>query len=124
MPNYRRAFIPGGCFFFTVNLLERRQTMLVDAIGSLREAVATTRRGGDRGAAQPSVSRAAVCGPKAADYAHQARAWRGPDRLQSALRATSDEYEQCPRLPGDDPAQELPSQDGPKFDLAYLGREV
>jgi hypothetical protein len=59
--HYRRAFIPGGCFFFTVNLLERRQTLLVDAIGSLREAVATTRRGGDRGAAQPSASRAVVC---------------------------------------------------------------
>jgi hypothetical protein len=27
MPNYRRAFVPGGCWFFTVNLLERRQTL-------------------------------------------------------------------------------------------------
>jgi REP element-mobilizing transposase RayT len=45
MPNYRRAFIPGGCFFFTVNLLDRRQTLLVDKIAGLREAVATTRRG-------------------------------------------------------------------------------
>jgi len=26
MPNDRRAFVPGGCFFFTVNLLERKQT--------------------------------------------------------------------------------------------------
>ena len=26
MPNYRRANASGGCFFFTVNLLERRQT--------------------------------------------------------------------------------------------------
>jgi putative transposase len=45
MPNYRRALIPGGCFFFTVNLLERRQTLLVDEIAALREAVATTRQG-------------------------------------------------------------------------------
>jgi putative transposase len=45
MPNYRRALIPGGCFFFTVNLLERRQTLLVDQIARLREAVATTRQG-------------------------------------------------------------------------------
>jgi putative transposase len=45
MPNYRRAFVPGGCFFFTVNLLERRQTLLVDHIGILRGAVAMTRRG-------------------------------------------------------------------------------
>jgi REP element-mobilizing transposase RayT len=44
MPNYRRASIPGGCFFFTVNLLERRQTLLVDQIALLREAVVTTRR--------------------------------------------------------------------------------
>jgi putative transposase len=45
MSNYRRAFVPGGCFFFTVNLLERRQTLLVDQIAGLREAVATTRQG-------------------------------------------------------------------------------
>jgi putative transposase len=45
MPNYRRAFVPGGCFFFTVNLLERRRTLLVDHIATLREAVATTRQG-------------------------------------------------------------------------------
>jgi putative transposase len=45
MSNYRRALVPGGCFFFTVNLLERRQTPLVDQIAGLREAVATTRQG-------------------------------------------------------------------------------
>jgi putative transposase len=44
MPNYRRAIVPGGCFFFTVNLLERRQTLLVDHIAILREAIVTTRR--------------------------------------------------------------------------------
>ena len=44
MPNYRRALIPGGCFFFTVNLLNRRQTLLVDHIARLREAVAATRQ--------------------------------------------------------------------------------
>jgi putative transposase len=43
MPNYRRAFVPGGCWFFTVKLLERRRTLLVDHIATLREAVATTR---------------------------------------------------------------------------------
>jgi len=42
MPNDRRAFVPGGCFFFTVNPLERKQTLLVDHIARLREAVATT----------------------------------------------------------------------------------
>jgi hypothetical protein len=44
MSNYRRAFIPGGCFFFTVNLLERRQALLVDEIAGLRQAVTATRR--------------------------------------------------------------------------------
>jgi putative transposase len=44
MPNYRRAFVPGGCWFFTVNLLERRRTLLVDHIESLRSSVAHTRR--------------------------------------------------------------------------------
>lgn len=43
MPNYRRALIPGGCWFFTVNLLERRQSLLVDHIATLRCAVANTR---------------------------------------------------------------------------------
>jgi putative transposase len=42
MPNYRRAFIPGGCWFFTVNLLDRRQALLVDHVKALREAVAST----------------------------------------------------------------------------------
>ena len=44
MPNYRRAFVPGGCWFFTVNLLERRQTLLVDHVGALRDAVAQVRQ--------------------------------------------------------------------------------
>jgi putative transposase len=47
MPNYRRAFIPGGCWFFTVNLLDRRQTLLVDHVAALREAVAATRQSYD-----------------------------------------------------------------------------
>ena len=44
MPNYRRAFVPGGCWFFTVNLLERKRTLLVDQIDALRDAAAQTRR--------------------------------------------------------------------------------
>jgi REP element-mobilizing transposase RayT len=42
MPNYRRAFVPGGCWFFTVNLLERRNTLLVDRIDALRDAMGRT----------------------------------------------------------------------------------
>jgi REP element-mobilizing transposase RayT len=44
MPNYRRAFLPGGCWFFTVNLLDRRQRLLVDHIDDLRSAFAATRK--------------------------------------------------------------------------------
>jgi putative transposase len=43
MPNYRRAFVPGGCWFFTVNLLERRKALLVEHIDELRDAVEKTR---------------------------------------------------------------------------------
>jgi putative transposase len=43
MPNYRRAFVLGGCWFFTVNLLDRRKTLLVDRIDALRDAVERTR---------------------------------------------------------------------------------
>jgi putative transposase len=44
MPNYRRAFVPGGCWFFTVNLRDRRKSLLVDHIETLREAVSVTRQ--------------------------------------------------------------------------------
>ena len=43
MPNYRRAFVPGGCWFFTVNLLERRRSLLTDHVDALREAMRRTR---------------------------------------------------------------------------------
>jgi REP-associated tyrosine transposase len=43
MPNYRRAFVPGGCWFFTVNLLDRSEPLLVNHIVLLRESVTRTR---------------------------------------------------------------------------------
>ena len=46
MPNYRRAFVPGGTYFFTVALLERRSNdLLVRHIAALRDAVRVTRHG-------------------------------------------------------------------------------
>ncbi len=42
MPNYRRAFAPGGCWFFTVNLLERHRKLLVEHIDVLRDAFTIT----------------------------------------------------------------------------------
>ena len=42
MPNYRRAFAPGGCWFFTVNLFDRRRGLLTDNIDALRAATRRT----------------------------------------------------------------------------------
>jgi len=45
MSDYRRHRVPGGCYFFTVNLLKRRDnTLLTDRIDLLREAVRRVRR--------------------------------------------------------------------------------
>ena len=38
MTNYRRCHIPGGTYFFTVNLANRRQSLLTDHIQRLRKA--------------------------------------------------------------------------------------
>ena len=43
MPNYRRNRVPGGTYFFTVNLLERKLALLVEHIDNLREAVRIVR---------------------------------------------------------------------------------
>ncbi len=43
MPNYRCYFLPGGTFFFTVNLLERDRDLLVRHVALLREAVRQVR---------------------------------------------------------------------------------
>ena len=45
MPDFRRLRVPGGCFFFTVNLLERRgYALLTHRIDLLRESVRRVRR--------------------------------------------------------------------------------
>jgi len=44
MPRYIRAFVPGGTFFFTVTLLERRRQFLTENIGTLREVFKAARR--------------------------------------------------------------------------------
>src|SRR5438128_11662261 len=43
MPDYRRNRVPGGTFFFTVNLLDRRSDLLVPQIQALRDAVRQVR---------------------------------------------------------------------------------
>ena len=42
MSNYRRVRMPGGTYFFTVNLLERRRRLLVERIDDLRAAFRAT----------------------------------------------------------------------------------
>ncbi len=43
MPDYRRNRVPGGTYFFTVNLLDRQSDLLVTAIEPLRDAVRRVR---------------------------------------------------------------------------------
>jgi putative transposase len=38
MTNYRRNFVPGGSYFFTVNLADRRLRLLTDRVDRLRAA--------------------------------------------------------------------------------------
>jgi putative transposase len=44
MSDYRRYRVPGGTYFLTVNLLERRSDLLVRHIDVPREAVRRTRK--------------------------------------------------------------------------------
>ena len=43
MSDYRRNRVPGGTYFFTVNALDRRSTVLIQQIDRLREAVRLVR---------------------------------------------------------------------------------
>ena len=46
MPNFRRAWIPGGTYFFTINLLQRNHNnLLVRHIDSLRNFIVWWNRG-------------------------------------------------------------------------------
>jgi putative transposase len=43
MVRYRRNFVPGGTYFFTVTVRDRRSRLLVEQIDSLRHSFRTTR---------------------------------------------------------------------------------
>src|SRR3954471_10084513 len=49
MVRYRRNFLPGGTYFFTVTLSDRGSAALVDHVGKLREAFRVARREGPFG---------------------------------------------------------------------------
>ena len=68
MSNYRRVRIAGGTYAFTVNLLERRRTLLVDHVQALRESFRVAY------AARPFTLRAWVILP---DHLHCV--WRLPE---------------------------------------------
>ncbi|ENY5352373.1 transposase [Klebsiella aerogenes] len=44
MSNYRRSYIPDGCWFFTVNLQNRHSDLLTRRIDHLRAAIACAKR--------------------------------------------------------------------------------
>ncbi len=44
MSNYLRYRVPGGCYFFTVNLLERKKHLLTEHIDLLRHAFRTVKQ--------------------------------------------------------------------------------
>jgi putative transposase len=43
MQGYRRNLVAGGTYFFTVNLLDRSSSLLVDEVATLRAAVGVAR---------------------------------------------------------------------------------
>jgi putative transposase len=68
MTNYRRNFVPGGSYFFTVNLADRRSRLLTQHVDVLRTAFRQTR------AAHPFTTEAIVILP---DHIHAI--WTLPD---------------------------------------------
>lgn len=44
MSNYRRHYVPGGTWFFTVNLQNRQSDLLTRHIDSLRQATSSVKR--------------------------------------------------------------------------------
>ncbi|MFZ2752873.1 MAG: transposase [Lysobacteraceae bacterium] len=44
MSDYRRMWVPGGTYFFTVNLADRSRCLLVERIDALRTSIRTVRR--------------------------------------------------------------------------------
>ena len=43
MPDYRRLWVPGGTYFFTVNLADRSRRLLVERMDALRESADAVR---------------------------------------------------------------------------------
>lgn len=44
MTNYRRVYVPGGTYFFTINVYERNSLLLIEKIDDLRLAIAKVQK--------------------------------------------------------------------------------
>jgi len=81
MPQYIRALVPGGTFFFTVALLESRRKLLTENLGQLREALKAARR------RRPFTLEAIVILP---DHLH--RLWNLPSRDEEGRRLAKEKH--------------------------------
>jgi len=82
MVRYRRNYVPGGTYFFTVTLADRRSTMLVDRVdalrGAFRAAKAAAPFGIDAIVVLPDHLHAVLCLPEGdADYPNRWRRIKG-----------------------------------------------
>jgi REP element-mobilizing transposase RayT len=97
MANYRRNFLPGGSYFFTVNLADRRRALLTDHIDVLRAAFRQVR------ARHPFAIKVAVILP---DHLHAI--WTLPDGdadFATRWRLIKSGFPMlCPELNGSPPA--------------------
>jgi len=97
MSNYLRVRVPGGTYFFTVNLADRKRCLLVEHVDVLRESFHVTR------AARPFDMLAVVILP---DHLHCI--WRLPegdaDNANRGRRSSRVSRAACPRANADPPA--------------------
>ena len=82
MTDYRRNFIAGGSFFFTINLAERRRRLLTEHIAELRAAFRHVRR--QHPFEIDAMSRGSRTGP-----IHRSIAWYDAEFIRRIGRAIS-----------------------------------
>ena len=109
MPQYIRAFVPGGTFFFTVALLERRRKLLTEHIDPLREVFQAARQ------RRPFTVEASVILP---DH------WHGIWRLPTGEADFSSRWHDIEaRFAAEIPAGERLSADAGRRESGVFGRE-
>lgn len=99
MPSYKRILIPGGTYFFTVNLQNRKSTLLVDHFHILRRAILKTKK------ERPFLTKAWVVLP---DHMHCL--WTLPendDDFPGRWRAIKGRFSRLSRMEGSNPGGKL-----------------